>query len=246
MKEQLYTIPVNEAFDSETECPICAMYDSLEQGALEFTLGPSYMEDDVRMVTDKIGFCERHIDMMYEKGNRLGLALMMKTHADRTIVEVENKKKTMKLPKISLFKKSEGSAENSVAAYLAELEKSCFVCDRINGVFDRYIDTIFYLYKSDSDFRSKFYASKGFCNKHLRLLINAAQNQLDEKEISDFNNRCVDLYLTNMKRVRDDLSWFIDKFDYRNQDAPWKDSKDAPKRMIMKQNSVFYDPNKKA
>ena len=60
MKEQLYTIPVNEAFDEKTECPICSMYHSIEEGALDFTLGPSYMEDDVRMVTDRIGFCDRH------------------------------------------------------------------------------------------------------------------------------------------------------------------------------------------
>lgn len=246
MKEQLYTIPVNEAFESETECPVCSMYESLEQGALEFTLGPSYMEDDVRMVTDKIGFCDRHIEKMYEKGNRLGLALMMKTHADRTIVEVAQKKKTMKLPKVSLFRKSEGPAENSVAAYLAQLEHSCFVCDRINGVFDRYIDTIFYLYKTDSDFRSRFYASKGFCNKHLRLLLNSAQSKLEDKDAPEFCEKVVDLYLKNMERVRDDLSWFIDKFDYRYQDEPWKDSKDAPQRMMMKQDAVFYDAKKKA
>lgn len=242
MKEQLYTIPVNEALDKNTECPICAMYESLEQSALEFTLGPSYMEDDVRMVTDRIGFCERHIDMMYKKGNRLGLALMMKTHADKVISEVYNKKKTMKLPKVSLFKKSDAPAENSVSAYLGELEKNCFVCEKITNVFDRYIDTVFYLYQSDGDFREKFFKSKGFCNKHLRLLLNESGKKLDEKQASEFNEKCVNLYLTNMERVRDDLSWFIDKFDYRNQDAPWKDGKDAPQRMMMKQNGVFYEP----
>lgn len=241
MKEQLYTIPVNEAFDKNCECPICAMYESLEQGAIEFTLGPSYMEDDVRMVTDKIGFCERHVEQMYAKGNRLGLALMLKTHADRTINEIHNKKKMMKLPKVGLFKKGD-SGENSVSAYLCELDGKCFVCDKINGVFDRYIDTIFYLYQSDSNFREKFFKSKGFCNRHLRLLLNEAPRKLDDKSVSEFCDRCVDLYLSNMERVRDDLDWFITKFDYRFQDAPWKDAKDAPQRMMLKQNSVYYEP----
>ena len=31
MKEQLYTIPVNDAFAVDCECPVCSMYDSLEK-----------------------------------------------------------------------------------------------------------------------------------------------------------------------------------------------------------------------
>ena len=54
--EELYTIPVNDAFDLDTECPVCAMQQALEADAIEFTMGPSYMEDDVRMETDRIGF----------------------------------------------------------------------------------------------------------------------------------------------------------------------------------------------
>ena len=61
MKEQLYTIPVNEAFARDCECPVCAMYHKLKEDALDFTLGPSYMEDDIRMVTDKVGFCKEHV-----------------------------------------------------------------------------------------------------------------------------------------------------------------------------------------
>ena len=26
MKEKIYTIPVNDAFDKDCECPLCAMY----------------------------------------------------------------------------------------------------------------------------------------------------------------------------------------------------------------------------
>ena len=33
MKEQLYTIPVNDAFAKDCECPICEMYKELEKNA---------------------------------------------------------------------------------------------------------------------------------------------------------------------------------------------------------------------
>ena len=46
MAEQIYTIPVNDAFDSGCECPVCAMNRELENNAIEYTMGPSYMEDD--------------------------------------------------------------------------------------------------------------------------------------------------------------------------------------------------------
>ena len=51
MAEQLYTIPVNDAFSEDSECPLCLIAKQLEQDAIEFTMGPSYMEDD------KKGFC---------------------------------------------------------------------------------------------------------------------------------------------------------------------------------------------
>ena len=70
MAEQLFTIPVNEAFESDAECPFCKMFCGLEQDAIDFTLGPSYMEDDNREVTDRLGFCPTHIRRLYAEKNR--------------------------------------------------------------------------------------------------------------------------------------------------------------------------------
>ena len=89
MEEQLYTIPVNDAFTTDCECPICEMNRQLERNAIDYTMGPSYMEDDNRAMTDKMGFCSHHIGMLYKEKNRLGLALMLKTHTDKTIRELK-------------------------------------------------------------------------------------------------------------------------------------------------------------
>ena len=83
MAEQLYTIPVNDAFTTDCECPICEMNRQLERNAIDYTMGPSYMEDDNRAMTDEQGFCAHHVRMLYAEKNRLGLALMLKTHTDR-------------------------------------------------------------------------------------------------------------------------------------------------------------------
>ncbi len=64
---------VNDIFDKPCECPVCAMKLKLENDAVAFAMGPSYMEDDIRLTTDKIGFCARHMQMMYDFENRLDL-----------------------------------------------------------------------------------------------------------------------------------------------------------------------------
>ena len=234
MKEQLYTIPVNEALEKECECPVCAMRHELEKASLEYTLGPSYMEDDVRMVTDRAGFCPTHAKELYRQQNRLGLALILKTHMDRTIKELEQLSKG---PVIGggLFKKK---SDAPVVEYIKKLNCSCFVCERVEGVFKRYIATVFYLYEKESDFRQKLAECKGFCNEHYALLYEQAPQYLSGKNLTEFIEMLNDVYLTNMKRVRDDLEWFTDKFDYRNADAPWKNSKDALPRTILKTNGV--------
>jgi len=57
---------------------------------------------------------------------------------------------------------------------------------------------------------------------HAEKLIKNAPLHLKGDELNEFSQTVKKLYIENMKRVRDDLAWFIDKFDYRNADAPWK------------------------
>ena len=85
--EQIYTIPVNEAFDKSLAdpacgCPFCTLYKKLQSDNLDIILGASMMEPDIRIKTNKLGFCGKHYSMMFEKKNRLGLALMLESHLD--------------------------------------------------------------------------------------------------------------------------------------------------------------------
>lgn len=128
MKEQLYSIPVNDAFAADCECPVCQMYHKLETDSVEYTMGPSYMEDDTRALTDAKGFCGKHIKMVYDQDNRLGMAWVMKTHFDKTINDI---KKVMPSGPAKLIKK--GISDSPLIKYIDNLDNSCFVCDRINN-----------------------------------------------------------------------------------------------------------------
>ncbi len=245
MKEKLYTIPVNDGFNDDCECPLCSMYKTLEDNAVAYTLGPSYMESDVRQETDKVGFCKNHIQFLCEQGNTLGLSMILKTHIDKINSDVEKLSK-QPIKSASFFKKS--SEENQLGDYLDNVCNSCFICNRINNTFKRYIDTIFSLWKNDSSFREKFNKSKGFCMEHYSMLIKSSPNHLRGNDLNEFVQECSDLYLTNMKRLSDELEWFRDKHDYRYTDDtlyPWKNSKDSVQRAVIKTNGIIKTENKK-
>lgn len=230
MKEKLHTIPVNEAFEEDSECPLCSMYKALEDKAVDFTMGPSYMEDDVREATSRLGFCHKHLNQMYDYQNRLGLALILKSRMDKLIKEAE--KHTGKIAVSSFFrKKEEGDA---MLSGLYKLTGSCYICDRINATFERYVDTLFYLYQHEEEFRRKFDGCKGFCTEHYMLLHREAPRRLGAGLLKEFTGRLDTLYIENMKRVRDDLEWLINKFDYRYANEPWKNAKDALPRAMQK------------
>lgn len=236
MKEQLYTIPVNDAFASDCECPLCAMRRELERNAIEYTMGPSYMEDDNRAMTDKLGFCSKHIMDLYHEKNRLGLALMLNTHMDKTIKDLkacsEEKSGVNKL-----FKKD--SNKCAVSAFVDELESHCFICERISDTFDRYLDTIFHLWKKDPDFVEAFKNCKGFCVYHYGYLYEAGRNHLNQSQYDEFTAILDKVFFENMERVNEDVAWFINKFDYRYQNEPWKNAKDALPRSIIKTNHII-------
>ena len=64
MRESILTIPVTDIFEPKCGCPICRLRDTLEQRTVEYIMGAAMMEPDVRMETNKLGFCKTHFEQM--------------------------------------------------------------------------------------------------------------------------------------------------------------------------------------
>lgn len=241
MKEVLYTIPLNDAFNENSECPFCCIERNLEQDLLDFVLGSgsSYMEADIREVTDKEGFCRPHFQKMFAYGNTLGNAWILKTHYMRINKELNEQVKKFNPGKASLFKKSEESV-NSMTKWVREKEKSCYICKRFDDDYKRYIATFFHVYKNDKEFIPKLKSCKGFCLSHFGDLCEAASSFLSEKEQKEFYSIVFELMQKNMERLQEDVNWMVEMFDYRNKDADWKTSKDAIQRGMQKLKGGIY------
>ncbi len=238
MKEQLYTIPLNDAINAQDECPFCFIERNIEQDMLDFVLGSgsSYMEADIRDMTDKAGFCRMHFGKMFDYGNTLGNAWILKTHYMRMIGEMKKEFAAFKPGKTSLKNKlmKNTSDQNSVSMWVRTKEDSCYICNHYKDTYDRYMDTFFYLYKNDEAFRQKVQNSKGFCLPHFGDLCDAADLKLADKEKETFYPMAFTLMEQNMERLSEDVAWLVEKFDYRNKDADWKNSKDAIQRGMQK------------
>lgn len=66
------------------------------------------------------------------------------------------------------------------------------------------------------------------------VLLEGVDTHLKPSEQEEFYDKFLPLMTSNMERIYDDLSWFIEKYDYKNRDADWKDSKDAVQRGMQK------------
>lgn len=238
MKEQLYTIPLNEAVDAQDECPFCFVERAIERDLLDFCLGSgsSYMEADIREMTDKAGFCRPHFKKMFDYGNTLGNAWILKTHYMRMIGEMQSQFKSFTPGKTSLMDKLKKNTEgkNPIGVWVAEKEESCYICNHFKETYERYLDTFFYMYSRDEEFRLKIKNSKGFCLPHFGDLCNSADVKLSDKEKRDFYEVMLPLMESNMKRLAEDVAWMVEKFDYKNKDADWKNSRDAIQRGMQK------------
>ena len=73
------------------------------------------------------------------------------------------------------------------------------------------------------------------------ILYKTGQNKLSKEQYAQFIEILNKVYFDNMERVNGDLSWFIDKFDYRYKNEPWKNSKDALPRGIIKIGHTFVE-----
>lgn len=224
MLEKIYTIPVNEAFDYCAEnpsegCPFCYLYRKLENDEIDIMLGAAMMEPEIRIKTNELGFCGRHFDIMFEKNNRLGLALILESHL------AETRKKT----ETGGFM---GSKTAAVAGNLEKLGSTCYVCDRIHHSFSKMMENSVYLYETESEFRAKLSNEPYFCLTHLSEFLNAGKAHLNKKKVPEFQTAVAAVTNKYFDELSGDVSHFCKKFDYRYENEPWGNSKDAVERAI--------------
>lgn len=249
MKLHIDTAPVWEVYRQDCECPICLLSDRIEASSVDYFLGDSVMEPSQRIEVNEKGFCGRHFKLMFEAGNRLGLALMTHTYMKNTLkwlrenaaqaVAAASAEAAKPVFKRVIGKKGEGLQTSAEA--VTELEAKCVMCERIRQNMERYIYTVLYMYKHESEFPKLFEDSKGMCLKHYAETLKMAPEHLSGDTLKRFVTTLTDIEMANLQRVTDEIEWFTRKFDYRNENKPWGNSRDAVERSLNKLRGHIVD-----
>lgn len=246
MKEKLYTIELTDALHAGDECLFCWLERKLEQENLEFVLGSSYMESDIREKTSEKGFCRHHTKMMFDYGNTLGNAWILKSRMEYMNREF---KEQMKQHGAGGAKKKAGGRTSLFAAvraggrtksetgsgqWIRAEEGHCYICERMREIYGRMLDTFVYMLREDVSFGEQLLESHGFCLHHFADVLESCETRMDAHEQEEWIPRLGALMERNLDRIQEDIDWLIEKYDYRNKDADWKQSKDAVQRTMQK------------
>ena len=116
------------------------------------------MEPDIRIRTNREGFCRLHYDLMFTRKNRLGMALTLESH----LAELSDDLRDGGIG---------GGKGNKPIKRIVELESGCYVCNRIARNFEEMIDTAVYIWETDADFPAKLKAQPYFCLPHYRKFL---------------------------------------------------------------------------
>ncbi|MEE0913131.1 MAG: DUF6062 family protein [Ruminococcus sp.] len=221
MKETICTIPINDIFMPKDGCPICRMESMLEEQYVKFITGDAMMVPDVRIETNKKGFCHRHFSQMFEKGQKLPNALILESHLQE-IIDNDFPKKIKGKPD-----------KKQLEAIKTELS-SCYVCDRIKWDMKHFMATIFVEWAKGEEFRKLYNEQPYICLKHYSFIMETAMAKggIPSKHLADFHTETATLTKNYLESLKSDITHFCSMFDYRSQGQEWGTSKDSIERSI--------------
>lgn len=222
MKEVIYTIPINDAYDVKCGCPICRLEHKLDREAREYVMGAAMMEPDIRIETNKKGFCTRHFSEMLEMKNRLSLTLMLQSYLSELLSDgiVSSEK--------SLSKKD----FEAITKKLTDASNGCYICDRVKEKLKLFAQNVVYLWESSDEFREKTRAQEYFCPKHLALLCETAKGLISKRNYTAFCNDHFSSARGVLENLYDEVTKFCNSYNYMFRDIPLGDAKLAAEHTI--------------
>lgn len=211
MRDDITSIPISEVFEPKDGCPVCRLRDMLEERAVTYITGAAMMEPDVRIETNKKGFCRQHYGQMLEKGKKLTVALILQSHLAQIAsdgVTVAPSKKPLKR------------------------NGTCFICEKLERNTEAIIKNICLLWEKEKEFKRLYSEQPFICLEHCRMLT-AASGVISKRNRREFTAVTEKLATEHLVELAGDLKHFGDMFDYRNNgEENWGNSKTSVERTV--------------
>lgn len=161
MREDICSIPISEIFEPKDGCPFCRMRDMLEDRMATYITGAAMMEPDVRVETNRLGFCHQHFEQILQRGSRLSVALILESLLDEAGKDI--------LPE------DDKLAPKKILAAADRRAHSCFVCENVEKNMQHLSATVIKLWQSEPEFRTLYSEQTHICLPHYSFILAAAQ-----------------------------------------------------------------------
>lgn len=208
MKESIYTIPITEAYEQTDACPLCVLRNQFETDALEYLSGGAMMDSDVRLETNRLGFCAAHLSALAAGPNRLATALILESHLIAVLESLQDG-----IPeKRSRF--SGGRNGDDYTTRLSKFAGSCYVCHRLEKRDAQVVSNTVHRWKTDRDFRAVFESRNDYCLPHTAAMLKSAHDTLGG-QYPGFAKTLTALFGAKLEGLLGDIQGFTASFDYR-------------------------------
>ena len=220
MRYDITNIPVAEVFEEGDGCPICRLRNTLEKRAIEYITGAAMMEPDIRLETNKKGFCLTHYRQVLGQRNRLSVALTMESRLE----ELEKQ----------IFSGSFiGKAAKKQAKDAAAALTTCYVCEQMEDAMQKMLATVCRTWEGQKDFRDLFERQDSLCLPHFAALVGASSGAMSKKAQPDFAKEASKLAKNYLTTLRADVHHFCGMYDHSNAgNNDWGNSKDSIERSV--------------
>lgn len=205
MRDDITSIPISEVFEEKGGCPICRLRNILEERTIKYITGAAMMEPDIRIETNKKGFCNLHYKQMIENGPKLSVALILQSHIEHLT--------------------------NTNYLTSAKSQLSCYVCDKLNHNMTQILNNLCVLWEKEMDFRTLFNSQEFICLSHCKELINFS-GKISKNKRKDFVNATVVLAQKKADLLTEELKEFCYMFDYRSGGNASDIAKKSPENSI--------------
>ena len=242
MKQQIYTLPIWERFESKSECPFCEILEETEESYISGMFGNMTLDKDFINSLKNISFCTIYFACLMKYKDKFGLAILLSQLLDFEIANLKSinyRKYVPEQPKGAFHRFLErfispASTKDYKDTNNESTKNSCSLCQYLEEREQDFIEILIQLWKDNLHFRSLYYNSKGFCLEHFYTLVEHAPRFLEEQELDNFLDTSYEIQFQSMKELNNDLKWFIKKFNYEYSSKPWNNSRDSLARSILK------------
>jgi len=231
---------VHDAYAEEGECPLCDLREAAEANYIHSFTHSRVMEPNVRVQTNRRGFCPAHLALLYAADNKLGLGLVLHTHLQEILPRISA---ALETARSAAEGRRERERADAAARELAALRDTCFICDLLDLDMERYRSTILYLWQKDPDFLPIIGASRGFCLPHYLELLGTAERSLDTKRLSAWLGLTVPLMERSFATLEHDLLDFTQLHHDANRSMGSDDVRTALGRTIQKLAGARFRPS---